>query len=226
MRTIVLQHIACEPPGGYEDVLRERDWELARVELDEGERIPVWRDFDAIVAMGGPMSVNDDDAFPWLAGEKKVIGARVYSGPRAEVGLLPVVLTGAAHSEPLFAGLPDELLTFQWHGDTFDLPQGAVLLATSAAYPNQAFRWGTRAYGVQFHLEVFPEMAREWGRVPEYAASLERTVGPDGGERLLEDLAGRANELLGHARALFSRWLDLAESSAGRLSRERARSDP
>ncbi|TML88697.1 MAG: type 1 glutamine amidotransferase [Actinobacteria bacterium] len=250
MRTIVLQHIACEPPGGYEDVLRERDWELARVELDEGERIPVWRDFDAIVAMGGPMSVNDDDAFPWLAGEKKVIadavrsglpffgaclgvqllaaalGARVYSGPRAEVGLLPVVLTGAAHSDPLFAGLPDELLTFQWHGDTFDLPQGAVLLATSAAYPNQAFRWGTRAYGVQFHLEVFPEMAREWGRVPEYAASLERTVGPDGGERLLEDLAGRANELLGHARALFSRWLDLAESSAGRLSRERARSDP
>ncbi len=66
MRTLVLQHIACEPPGVFEDVLRERGAELHRVELDEGEPLPDWRGFDAIVAMGGPMSANDDAELPWL----------------------------------------------------------------------------------------------------------------------------------------------------------------
>ena len=107
------------------------------------------------------------------------LGARVYPGPEPEVGLLPVSMTGEARSDPVFAGAPHELLTLQWHGDTFDLPEGAVRLAGSPAYPNQAFRF-QRAYGVQFHLEVSAEMAREWAEVPEYVASLERTLGSEG----------------------------------------------
>jgi GMP synthase-like glutamine amidotransferase len=236
MRALVLQHIACEPPGAYEDVLREQEWEIARVELDEGEPLPDWREFDAIVAMGGPMSVNDEEALPWLVDEKRLIaeaarsgtpffgaclgvqllasalGARVYAGGEPEVGLLPVRLTDAARSDPVFAGLPSELPTLQWHGDTFDLPDGATLLAGSPAYPNQAFRWGDRAYGVQFHVEVSPEMAAEWGRVPEYADSLARTLGADAAERMFVELADRSDELCAHARALFARWLQLARS--------------
>ncbi|MGZ4202404.1 MAG: type 1 glutamine amidotransferase, partial [Thermoleophilaceae bacterium] len=123
LRVLVLQHIACEPPGAYEDVLRERGAELHRVELDEGEPLPDWRGHDAIVAMGGPMSANDDAELPWLASEKALIreavsagtpflgvclgaqllaaslGARVYAGP-AEVGVLPVALTEEGVRDP------------------------------------------------------------------------------------------------------------------------------
>ena len=80
MRTLILQHIACEPPGVFEDVLDERGAELHRVELDEGEPLPDWRGFDAIVAMGGPMSATDDAELPWLGDEKTLIGEAVRAG--------------------------------------------------------------------------------------------------------------------------------------------------
>jgi GMP synthase-like glutamine amidotransferase len=236
VRALVLQHIACEPPGVYEDVLRERGAELVRVQLDEGERIPVGR-HDAIVAMGGPMSVNDEHELPWLVDEKRFIaeavrsgtpywgvclgvqllasslGARVYQGDEPEVGLLPVELTGAGRSDPVFAGAPEPLVTLQWHGDSFDLPDGAVRLAGSPAYPNQAFRFA-RAYGVQFHLEVSTGMAREWAAVPEYAASLERVLGPGAMDDLVARIDDRAAEMLACGRALFERWLDTVVATA------------
>ena len=77
---LVLQHIACEPPGVYEDVLRERGATLRRVEVDAGDELPDWREFDAIVAMGGPMSANDDDALPWLREEKELVAEAVRAG--------------------------------------------------------------------------------------------------------------------------------------------------
>jgi GMP synthase (glutamine-hydrolysing) len=231
VRVLVLQHIACEPPGIFEDVLHERRVELHRVELDEGEPLPDWRGFDAIVAMGGPMSVNDDAALPWLAQEKLAIGeavrsgkpywgvclgvqllaaslgARVYPGPEPEVGLLPVELTDDGRADPVFADLDSGVVTLQWHGDTFDLPDGAVRLARSPAYENQAFRF-EHAYGVQFHLEVSAEMAREWADVPEYVAALERTLGAEAAPAFLAAIESRADGMRGDGRALFERWLD------------------
>lgn len=231
MRVLVLQHIACEPPGVYEDVLLERGCTIERVELDEGEPIPAGRDFDAVIAMGGPMSVNDEAELPWLASEKQFVagaaragtpfwgvclgvqllasslGARVYPGPEPEVGLLPVELTPEGRDDPVFADLADGVVTLQWHGDTFDLPDGAVRLAGSPAYPNQAFRFGA-AYGVQFHLEVTPAMARAWAQVPEYASSLDRTLGPRAATDFLASVERQADEMLAHGRALFERWLD------------------
>ena len=218
MDVLVLQHIACEPPGVFEDVLRERDAGLRRVELDEGEPLPDWRDFDAIVAMGGPMSVNDETELPWLVEEKQLVGeavragkpywgvclgvqllaaslgARVYPGPEPEVGLLPIDLTDEGRADPVFGALETDLVTLQWHGDTFDLPDGAVRLASSPAYVNQAFRF-ERAYGVQFHLEVSGEMAREWAAVPEYVSSLERTLGADGAPAFLTAIEEQADEM-------------------------------
>ena len=231
MKALVLQHIACEPPGVFEDVLSERGAELHRVELDEGEPLPDWRGFDAIVAMGGPMSANDDVDLPWLTEEKRLIadavqagtpywgvclgvqllaaslGARVYPGPTPEVGLLPVTLTSEGHNDPVFGGVSEELVTLQWHGDTFDLPTGAVRLASSPAYENQAFRF-ERAYGVQFHLEVSAEMAREWAEVPEYVTSLEGTLGTAEAPAFLAAIERRAPEMRAEGRALFERWLD------------------
>jgi GMP synthase (glutamine-hydrolysing) len=234
MRALILQHIACEPPGHYEDVLVERGVAIHRVELDEGQALPNWHDFDLIVAMGGPMSVNDDRKLPWLTGEKRAIGdavragvpywgaclgaqllaaglgAKVYAGSRPEVGMLPVRLTEAAQTDPAFLGLPAELGTLQWHGETFDLPDGAVLLAGSPAYPHQAFRWGEHAYGVQFHVEVSVDMVREWAKVAAYREYLERELGSDALPRLLDQLGARAGEMRDRARAMFGRWLDLS----------------
>jgi GMP synthase (glutamine-hydrolysing) len=231
VRILVLQHIACEPPGAYEDVLRERGATIHRVELDEGERLPDARGFDAIIAMGGPMSVNDEEEHPWLRDEKQLIGdavragvpfwgaclgvqllaaslgARVYAGSEPEVGLLPVTLSDAGRTDPVLEGLPDTFTTLQWHGDTFDLPEGAVLLAGSAAYPHQAFRF-EQAYGIQFHLEVSLDMARAWADVPAYAESLDRVLGPGSLPSLIDELGHVGPEMLDHGRKMFAGWLD------------------
>jgi GMP synthase (glutamine-hydrolysing) len=229
-RLLVLQHIACEPPAAFEDELRSRGLELLRVELDEGDALPDWREFPAIVVMGGPMGAYEEDEHPWLAAEKRLLreaveadvpvwgvclgaqllagalGARVYPGERPEVGLLPVELTSAASSDPVFAEAPSSFPTLQWHGDTFDLPAGATLLASSPAYPNQAFRIG-RSYALQFHIEVSLELATEWGEVPAYAQSLEATLGPGALDRLLAGVEEHADVTLPLARRLFGSWL-------------------
>lgn len=227
---LALQHIACEPPAAYEDELRAHGLGLARVELDEGDELPDWREFAGIVVMGGPMSAYDKAGHPWLAREKELLrqavaadvpvwgvclgaqllasalGARVYEGDRAEVGVLPVELTAAASEDPVFRAAPRSFHTLQWHADTFDLPPGATLLARSPMYPNQAFRVG-RSYGLQFHVEVPLELATEWGEVPAYAASLEATLGTGALDRLLGDVAEHAGTMVPLARKLFAGWL-------------------
>jgi GMP synthase (glutamine-hydrolysing) len=232
-RALVLQHISCEPPGTYEEVLVERGIGIHRVELDEGQPLPDWRQFDLIVAMGGPMSVNDDAELPWLTGEKRAIGeavragrpywgaclgaqllaaslgAKVYAGARPEVGIMTVKLTGSAASDPVFQGLPAELSVLQWHGDTFDLPDGSILLAGSDAFPHQAFRWGTRAYGVQFHLEASVKLVRDWATIPAYVECLEREHGPGAAPKLLAALDAREAGMRTQAAAMFRRFLDL-----------------
>jgi GMP synthase-like glutamine amidotransferase len=234
MDVLVLQHIACEPPGAFEDVLAAAGADIHRVELDEGDALPPWQDFVAIVAMGGPMSVNDDAELPWLTAEKQAIadavragvpywgsclgvqllaaalGARVYSGTQPEVGVLPVTLTDEGRSDPVFAGLPAEFPTLQWHGDTFDVPEGGVLLASSPAFPNQAFRVGRTAYGVQFHVEVTEQMAREWAGVPAYAEYADRVLGAGGIDRLMADFDAARERMLDVGRRMFERWVEIA----------------
>jgi GMP synthase (glutamine-hydrolysing) len=228
---LALQHIACEPPAAFEDELISRGLQLARVELDEGDRLPDWREFAGVIVMGGPMGAYEEDAHPWLVEEKRAIraaaraghpvwgvclgaqlladalGARVYRGPEAEVGLLPVELTPAAAADPVFRDAPPSFPTLQWHGDTFELPDGATLLASSPAYASQAFVY-RRAYGLQFHLEVSPELAAEWGEVPAYAASLEAIRGPGALDRLVGEVTEHADATLPLARDLFGRWLE------------------
>jgi GMP synthase-like glutamine amidotransferase len=234
VRLLVLQHIACEHPGVFSEVIAERGVEAVAVEVDEGEPLPDWREFDAVLAMGGPMGAGDDADHPWLTAEKTLVreavdagwpflgvclgvqllaaalGARVYAAERPEVGLLEVERTAEGRDDPLFAGVGDLPVTLQWHGDTFDLPEGAVRLARSPMAQNQAFRVGERAYGIQFHLEVTGEMAAEWGQVPAYQRSLATALGDQQGTAFIAEAERRAGEMHPAARRLFANWLDLA----------------
>ena len=139
---------------------------------------------DLLVIMGGPMSVNDETEFPWLVAEKEFIrtaieknkavigiclgaqliasamGAAVRPNPEKEIGWFPVAGESSDSAGELFS-FPEELLVFHWHGETFDLPAGAVRLARSDACEHQAFQLGQRVIGLQFHLETTPVAARD-----------------------------------------------------------------
>jgi GMP synthase-like glutamine amidotransferase len=230
-RLLVLQHIACEPPGSYEDELIERGGELVRVEVDEGEPLPDWRAFDGIIAMGGPMGAYEDQRLPWLVDERRLIaeavssgtpfwgvclgaqllaaslGAPVVRGPEAEVGVLDVQLTPEAGYDPVFSQAPPTFKALQWHSDTFELPHGAVRLARSAAYENQAFKVG-RAYAVQFHIEVGTDLAADWGEVPAYADALEEIMGDGALGVLIARVGAHEREMTDLARAVFAAWLE------------------
>ncbi len=233
MLALVLQHISCEPPGAFEEVLIAHAARIRRVEIDEGEALPDWREFDLIVAMGGPMGAYQVDDFPWLPAERTLLGAaasagraclgvclgaqllaasiggRAYPGPAPEVGVMDVDLTEAGQTDAVTSALPTRFRALQWHGDTFDLPDDAVVLASSPAYAHQAFRW-RNAIGLQFHVEVTQTMADEWARVPAYAASLEATLGPGALPSLLADVSSEVNAMNESAKSLFERFLKVS----------------
>lgn len=231
MRFLVLQHIACEHPGVFADFLRERRIETHTAELEAGDSIPDPAEFDALLVFGGPMGVYEGERYPWLGPEIDAIGravargvptlgvclgaqllaaalgARVYPASAPEIGILEVELTPEGARDPLFAGFPRRHRVFQWHGDTFDLPEGALWLARSEVCPHQAFRHGERAYGLQYHVEVTPEMVAEWGAVEPYCASLRAAKGTDDVGPLVESTDRHRHELIGWARRIFSNFL-------------------
>ncbi len=228
---LVLQHAGCEPPGVYEDELRERGIGFERIVLGETPALPAWRPHAGIVAMGGAMGAYEEDEHPWLAGEKALIaeavaagapywgvclgaqllaaalGARVAPGPAPELGVELVTLTEEAADDPVFSGAPGSFRALQWHGDTYELPPGATQLARSERYEQQAFAVG-RAYGLQFHLEVDGALAERWMEVPEYVAELEQLRGPGTPERILAEVRAAEAATVPFARRLFSRWLE------------------
>jgi GMP synthase (glutamine-hydrolysing) len=185
MRVHYLQHVPYEPPAGIAEWADQQGHDLAGSHLHEGDRLPAPEAYDLLVVMGGPMGVHDDEEYPWLADERDLIartlgtetpvvgvclgaqqlgaalGADVYAHDRREVGWFPVETTGAAHHSPL-AWLAPEFPAFHWHGDTFDLPEGATLLARTPACRNQAFLGvDGLALGLQFHLEATRDSVAE-----------------------------------------------------------------
>jgi len=182
MRIACLQHVEYEGPAGIARWAAARGHALHVVRLYDGDALPEPVDFDLLVMMGGPMSVNDEDRFAWLRPEKQLIcealddglrvlgiclgaqlianalGARVYRGMYKEIGWLPIERVPGPAADILQIGDWPEV--FHWHGETFDLPNGAGHWARSAGYTNQAFLYQRRALGMQFHLEVTLESAR------------------------------------------------------------------
>ena len=156
------------------------------LETTKGVALPDAACFDGVLVLGGSRGAYDEallETRRWirnavlretpflgvcLGGQllASALGGNVESGPRPEVGLHDVFLTEAAAHDPLFAGLPPRLQVFGWHEDGLSLPRGAVPLAGSIAYANQAFRWGASAYGLQFHVEVRPQTCDSGSRFP------------------------------------------------------------
>ena len=179
-----MQHVPFERLGSIETWLQSIRAAVSVTKFFEDPTLPDPDNLDLLVVMGGPMSVNDEQKFPWLAAEKEFIrkaiekdkavigiclgaqliasamGATVYPNKEKEIGWFPVTGTQPGNMEELFT-FPQELLVFHWHGETFDLPEGAMRLARSDACRNQAFQLGKRVIGLQFHLETTPDTARD-----------------------------------------------------------------
>jgi GMP synthase-like glutamine amidotransferase len=174
MRAVCLKHVGFEGPGAFATHLTARGVSLERHLVPE---VGLPDDpGDLLIVMGGPMSVNDPD--PWIEQETafihaamlsgmpvlgiclgsqfmaKALGARVRPGRALELGMTPIRLTEGGRQDPVFGAFPETLSVFQWHGEVFDLPETCVALAGSAVAPFQAFRYGPRAYGLLFHLEM------------------------------------------------------------------------
>lgn len=181
MRIHYFQHVPFEGLGSIEDWIQSEGYEYSSTRFDQNDPLPELDRIDWLIIMGGPMGANDDHLYPWLNAEKKfigkaikkgirilgiclgaqliasVLGARVYPNAHKEIGWFPVRLTSDGLACPWFAGFPEEMMVFHWHGDTFDLPQGAKHLAESNACTHQAFLFGNHVLALQFHLDLTRE---------------------------------------------------------------------
>lgn len=199
MNVLVIMHVASEGPGTLGSFLETHGYTLQTVKLYAGGSLPAEpAPYAAVISMGGPMNVYEDDKYPFLAAEAdflrtaidrsvpvlgiclgaqmiaRVCGARVTKSPVKEVGWCKVSITEAGVRDSLFRGLPRELEVLQWHEDMFNIPDGGALLAASTDCPFQAFRCGS-AYGLQFHVEVDRGMLADWfAGSPALAAILSR----------------------------------------------------
>jgi len=178
-----LQHVPFEGLGSIAAWAEEGGHQVNATRLYLGEPLPDPALVDLLVVLGGPMSVHDQQLYPWLGDEKRfleqalrrsiptlgiclgaqllatVLGARVFVNRHKEIGWFPVEATENAASSPIFSFFPPIIEVFHWHGETFELPRGAKHLARSAACPHQAFSFGDNVIALQFHLETTPNAA-------------------------------------------------------------------
>ena len=183
MRAHYLQHVPFEGLGSIESWLKAAGYQITKTRLFDSASLPDVDDIDLLVVMGGPMRVNDESEFPWLSLEKRFIydviesgksvlgiclgaqliasamGARVHGNPDKEIGWFPVQAVASVDGSTFC--FPASVEVFHWHGETFDLPDGAIRLAKSTACDHQAFQLGRSVIGLQFHLETTPESARQ-----------------------------------------------------------------
>ncbi len=235
-KILVLQHHRIETLGTIADALDGAGFSYDCVRTFAGEPVP--RDLagaDGLVIMGGPMGVYETDRYPFIRDELALIesalkdekpilgvclgsqllaatlGASVRRGSAKELGWYPVRMSAEAKEDRLLRDAPETFMALHWHGDVFDLPRGAVALASSQMTPLQAFRYGEKAYGFLFHMEVTAEAIS--AMVREFSDEV-REAGADG-QRIIAEGERHLPSLSALAARVFSRWAALAATAHG-----------
>lgn len=233
-KLLVFQHSAREPLGLLDPLLRQHGFRIRYVNFSrEPDCKPDVSRYDGLIVLGGPMNVDQADRFPHLATEAASIqeavsrdipvlgiclgaqllaaalGANVRPNPVREIGWYRLHPTAAAQSDRLCRHFDGSQHVFQWHAYTFDLPPGAVHLASTPTCPNQAFRFGDRAYGLQFHLEADLALVERWMHVPEYRAEAEASGPAHQLEHILRDTHGHAPQSRAVGERVFGDFIEL-----------------
>lgn len=229
-RVLVLQHAESENLGTIEGALRAAGVAFDYVRAFEGQAVPDNLDGSSgLIIMGGPMGVYETDRFPFLLQEMKliesflkvgrpilgvclgsqllaaVLGATVGKGRQKEIGWHPIELSPASRQDPLWSDQPSRFVAYHWHGDIFDLPRQAVTLARSEITPVQSYRFGDRAYGILFHLEVTLPQIRQM--LDEFAAEIaQENLNP---AAILEQAESLLPPLQEIGATIFGRWIRL-----------------
>ncbi len=233
-RILVFQHVAAEPLGTLDPLIRQRGHRIRFVNFErEPDALPSVDRYRGLIVLGGPMNVEEQHARPHLRTELRVIeqmlqqgkpvlgiclgaqllahvlGAPVRRIERPEIGWYPLQTTDAGLGDPVLGPLGRDTAVFQWHGRHFQIPETAIHLARTDSCEQQAFRWGDSAYGFQFHLEMDAPLIERWLANPAYRDELARS-----------GLAHDADEIRTHTRAhiatmqaqadqVFNNFLDL-----------------
>jgi GMP synthase (glutamine-hydrolysing) len=233
-KLLVLQHVAHEVLGTLNPLLKAAGFRLRYVNFARHpEAHPSLDGYHGLVVLGGPMSVSDSDQLPHLITEMKLIeaamsrnlpvlgiclgaqliaktlGAAVYPNREKEIGWYDVSPTDEAGSDPLLAELQTPEKIFQWHGDTFDIPKSTIHLAFSSLCANQAFRYGTNVYGLQFHLEVDEPMIHRWLRVAENKKEINALGGKIDPERIHRETPDYVDRLHQLSQCVFGEFIRL-----------------
>jgi GMP synthase (glutamine-hydrolysing) len=231
-KLLVFQHAAAEPLGVLDPMLRRWGFRIRYVNFAREPAVQLDLErYSGLVVLGGPMNVDQAAAYPHLLTEIAAIraalklevpvlgiclgaqllaaalGATVRPNRVREIGWYPLQPAAEAGTDRLFRHFDAGQHVFQWHAYTFDLPPGAVHLASTASCEHQAFRYGSRAYGLQFHLEADEALIRRWLHVPGYRAE----VGEEGVERILGTTPGHVGPALGLSERVFHEFLELFE---------------
>lgn len=226
---LVFQHDPLEELGIFGRVLDRHNLTFRYIRLFHGEEpTEEWENLKGLVFLGGPMSVHEEERYPFLKWEKTIIrtavkervpilgvclgaqliaaasGADVYPGSIKEIGWYPISVTPEGQVDSVLGYLPEKPTVFQWHGDTFELPKTAQRLASSIYYENQAFRIGKNVYGLQFHLEVTPAMIETW--MDQYWKELAQVpyISPD---KIRADTRSYSRALKHYGERFFSEFI-------------------
>ncbi|HBO96460.1 MAG TPA: GMP synthase [Candidatus Omnitrophica bacterium] len=232
---LILKHVEIEGPETIGRFFTDEGFEIRVLDLYKGDRLPGTFDhLDAVVSLGGPMNVYEEDKYPFLKEENvflrgvlergipfmgiclggqliaKASGSKVGRSPEKEIGFSPVQLTAAGKKDPLFQGVAEPLDVFQWHEDMFEVPAAGTLLASSPACPHQAFRVGPCAYGVQFHIEITDQSIREWSDA--YFPAGDRTFA-EKKKAMLADYQKKKDQFHDVADKIYANFLEIILTS-------------